>query len=274
MQNTSTIKVPPTPETTLSAIALRSDAHATVLDRYKLDFCCRGARSLGEACKGAGLEVERVLAELNTEASAREEARSAGVDWQDRTPDELIDFIVSTHHDYTRAAFARLTPLVAKVAGKHAARHPELGGIAATLEELEADLLPHMMKEERVLFPYILDLSAPGGAPPPPFFGTVRNPVRMMMLEHDRAAELLAALARTTANFSPPENACVSFRALYAGLAELRLDLLKHVSLENNVLFPKAIALEDARAPAVPSAPAPVLEAATCGVPACRKIDR
>ena len=104
-----------------------------------------------------------------------------------------------------------------------------------------------MMKEERVLFPYIRALGAPGGAPPAPF-GTVRNPVHMMMREHDRAAELLATLADATANFSPPEDACASFRALYAGLAELRLDLLKHVSLENNVLFPKAVALEDATA--------------------------
>ena len=126
MQTTRITIFPPTPETTLSAIALRSDAHATVLDRYKLDFCCRGSRSLQEACRGAGLDVDRVLAELTAEATAREEARSTGVDWQARTPDELIDFIVSTHHDYTRAAFARLAPLVAKVAGKHGDRHPEL----------------------------------------------------------------------------------------------------------------------------------------------------
>ena len=98
-----------------------------------------------------------------------------------------------------------------------------------------------------MLFPYIRALAAPGGAPPAPF-GTVRNPVQMMMREHDRAAELLATLADTTADFTPPEDACASFRALYAGLAELRLDLLKHVSLENNVLFPKAVALEDAAA--------------------------
>ena len=194
MQTTSTTTFPPTPEMTLSAIALRSDAHATVLDRYKLDFCCRGSRSLQEACRGAGLDVDRVLAELTAEATARQEARSAAVDWQDRTPDELIDFIVSTHHDYTRAAFARLAPLVAKVAGKHGDRHPELARVAATFEELAADLGPHMMKEERVLFPYIRALGAPGGAPPAPF-GTVRNPVQMMMREHDRAAELLVALA-------------------------------------------------------------------------------
>ena len=103
------------------------------------------------------------------------------------------------------------------------------------------------MKEERVLFPYIRALGTPGGPPPAPF-GTVRNPVQMMMREHDRAAELLVALADATASFTPPADACLSFRALYAGLAELRLDLLKHISLENNVLFPQAVALEAASA--------------------------
>jgi regulator of cell morphogenesis and NO signaling len=245
MQTPSATNSPPTPETTLSAIALRSDAHATVLDRYKLDFCFRGSRSLEEACRGAGLDVDRVLAELTAAAIARQEARSADVDWR-RTPDELVDYIVSTHHDYTRAAFARLGPLVAKVARKHGDRHPELARVAATYGVLAADLGPHMMKEERVLFPYIRALGVPGVAPTAPF-GTVRNPVQMMMREHDRAGELLAALAGATADFSPPEDACASFRALYVALAELRLDLLKHISLENNVLFPQAVALENAR---------------------------
>ena len=219
MQTTSTTTShsAPTSETTLSAIALRSDAHATVLDRYKLDFCCRGGRSLQEACRGAGLDVDRVLAELTAEVTAREDARAAGVDWQARTPDELIDFIVSTHHDYTRATFARLAPLVVKVAGKHGDRHPELSRVATALAELAEDLVPHMMKEERVLFPYIRALGAPGGAPRAPF-GTVRNPVQMMMREHDRAAELLGTLARVTTDFLPPADACPSFRALYAGL--------------------------------------------------------
>jgi regulator of cell morphogenesis and NO signaling len=100
-------------------------------------------------------------------------------------------------------------------------------------------------REERVLFPFIRGLAAPEGPPSAPF-GSVRNPVHMMMREHDRAAELLAEITTATSDLSPPADACNSFRALYAGLAELRLDLMKHVSLENNVLFPKAIALEQA----------------------------
>ena len=249
MQTTTTTTTTclPTPEMTLSAIALRSDAHATVLHRYKLDFCCRGSRTLGDACRSAGVDVDRVLAALTAEANARQDARSAAVDWHGRPLGELIDFIVSTHHDYTRSAFARLAPLAAKVAGKHGAVHAELARVAATFEELAEDLTSHMLKEERMLFPYIRALAGPGGAPAAPF-GTVRNPVHMMMREHDRAADLLVTLAGATADFSPPEDACPSFRALYAGLAELRLDLLKHISLENNVLFPQAVALETATA--------------------------
>jgi regulator of cell morphogenesis and NO signaling len=246
MQSPSIAFAPLTPETTLSAIALRSDAHATVLDRYKLDFCCRGGRSLGDACHAAGLDVEALLAELAAETAVRKEARAADVDWHARPLGELIDFIVRTHHEYTRTALERLAPLVAKVAGKHGDRHPELARVVHAFDELADDMVPHMMKEERVLFPYIRALATPAGAPPPAF-GTVRNPVRMMIREHDRAGELLAAIASATNELAPPADACNSFRALYAGLAELRLDLLKHVALENNVLFPRAVALEDAR---------------------------
>jgi regulator of cell morphogenesis and NO signaling len=247
MQHGTTIAtIALTPDTLLSTIALRSDAHATVLDRHKLDFCCGGRRSLQEACRAAGVDVDRVLAELTAETAARREVHAADVEWRGRPPGELIAHIVDTHHAYTRAAIARLLPLVAKVARKHSDRHPELFRVEAAFDELAQDMEPHMMKEERVLFPYIRALASPGGAPPAPF-GTVRNPVRMMMREHDRAAELLAEIAAATADLTPPADACNSFRVLYTGLAELRLDLLKHVSLENNVLFPEAIAIEEGR---------------------------
>ena len=172
------------------------------------------------------------------------DSRDVDVEWRDRPPAELIDHIVNTHHAYTRAALAHLTPLLAKVTDKHGAHHPELACVTAAFEELAQDMEPHMMKEERVLFPYIRALASPAGTPRP-FFGTIRNPVRLMMHEHDRAAELFAEISAATSDFSPPPDACASFRALYAGLSELRLDLMNHVSLENDVLFPAAIALEE-----------------------------
>jgi regulator of cell morphogenesis and NO signaling len=236
---------PLNPETALAELALRSDAHAAVLARHHLDFCCGGRKTLSQACAAAGLDVGAVLSELDAELAARA-AATTSPDWSERPLAELADFIVETHHAFTRAAIARITPLLAKVAGKHGERHPELRGIADVFAALATDMEPHMLREERVLFPYIRSLAAPSAAQPPaPPFGTVRNPVRMMMAEHDRAAEQLAAIQDASAGFSAPADACTSYRALYAGLAELHLDLLKHVSLENNVLFPRAVAVED-----------------------------
>jgi regulator of cell morphogenesis and NO signaling len=233
-------------EAPLSEIALRSDAHAAILARHQLDFCCGGKKTLTQACTAAGLDVTSVLAELEAELCARADAKAIGPEWPGRPLDEVITFIVETHHAFTRAAIARITPLLAKVAGKHGQRHPELEKVAAAFGELAAEMEPHMVREERVLFPYIRSLAFDGQLPAPPF-GTVRNPVMMMMTEHERAAGQLAELVEATNGFSPPADACTSYRALYAALAELRLDLLKHVALENNVLFPRAVDAENDR---------------------------
>jgi len=230
-------------DTPLATIALRSDAHAAVLDRHRLDFCCGGGRTLSDACRASGLDVDAVLADLAAEASARSAAGKLP-DWSLRPIPELVDFIVGTHHAYTRAAVSRIAPLLAKVVARHAGHRVELTAVADAFYKLAEELGPHLLREERVLFPYIQALASPEGAPPPPF-GTVRNPVRVMTFEHDRAAELLAALYDATGAFVAPPDVCASYRALYAALAELRLDLLRHVSLENNVLFPRALDLED-----------------------------
>jgi regulator of cell morphogenesis and NO signaling len=236
----------PTAQTPLATIALRADACAAVLARHRLDFCCAGRRTLSEACASAGLDVDGVLAELDAEVAARAAAKALIPDWNERALAEIVAFITGTHHSFTRAAITRIGPLLAKVGAKHGPRHPELARIAGAFGELAADLEPHMLREERVLFPYIRALEEPGAPPTPPFM-TVRNPVRMMMAEHDHAAKLLAELHDATGGFSAPADACTSYRALYAALAELHLDLLKHVSLENNVLFPRAIAVEESR---------------------------
>jgi regulator of cell morphogenesis and NO signaling len=166
-------------------------------------------------------------------------------DWNERPLPELIDHIVDVHHAFTRAAIARLSRLIEKVVACHGARHRELESVAIAFFELTAEMEPHMAREEHVLFPYILALAGPGERPGPPPFLTVRNPVRMMMVQHDQAAQLLAEIQEASQDFAVPEDACASYVALYAGLGELRLDLLTHVWLENNVLFPRAIALED-----------------------------
>jgi regulator of cell morphogenesis and NO signaling len=260
-----TVSQPPSPASTaqpiaadsaVATIARRSDAHAAILDRHHLDFCCGGRRTLAEACNAAGIDCDQVVKELSAaDASA---TGAPPIDWTDRPLPELIDYIVDRHHAYTRAAIARLMPLMEKVAGNHGERHPELPRIAAAFFELAADMEPHMIREEKVLFPYIRALASIGDRLGPPPFGTVRNPVRMMMLEHDRAGELLAQIQEASHDLTPPADACGSYAALYAGLGALRMDLLAHVSLENNVLFPRAIAIEDTlmRPAAPPARPA------------------
>lgn len=245
-------------DSALAVIARRSDAHAAILDRHHLDFCCGGRRTLAESCKAAGIDSEQVLKELNTAEASPSDAALPSVDWSDRPLPELVDHIVDRHHVYTRAAIGRLAPLMEKVVGRHGIRHPELPRVAAAFFELAADMGPHMAREEKILFPYIRALASMGDRLGPPPFGTVQNPVRMMMREHERTAELLAEIQQASQNLTAPADACGSYAALYAGLAALRLDLLAHVSLENNVLFPRAIALEDTLSPA----PAPARRAA------------
>jgi regulator of cell morphogenesis and NO signaling len=250
---------PITGDSGLAAIALRGDAHAAVLDRHRLDFCCGGRRTLVEACRAANVDFAQVVTELNVAAAARSASLQSAKDWNDRPLPEVIDHIVDGHHAYTRAAIARLGPLIEKVGGRHGAGHPELARVATAFFELAAEIGPHMAREEIVLFPYIRALASPGGRPATPPFQTVRNPVRMMMMQHDRAAELLAEIRGASRNFATPADGCGSYAALYAGLRELRLDLLTHVSLENNILFPRAIALENT----VPRSPSGS-RAATC----------
>lgn len=129
----------------------------------------------------------------------------------------------------------------------HGENHPELRGVGLLFERLCADLNPHMFKEERVLFPYILDLaraSVNNGQVPFAPFGTVNNPVRMMMREHDSAGEILRELRAVTSDYTTPADGCISYRTLYEALAALEKDLHQHIHLENNILFPRAIELE------------------------------
>ena len=246
LQSTAASATPPlTADTPMATIALRSDAHAAVLDRHRLDFCCGGQLSLAEACGAAGVDVRLILSELHDAAVSRLASAVPREDWSERPLTELVEHIVETHHAFTRGALARISALTKKVFAHHGERHPELARVSVAFFNLASDLMPHMAREEGVLFPYIRALADPKGAPPP-HFRTVRNPVRVMMMEHDHAAELLSEIKDASADFKAPADACGSYFALYAALAELRFDLLKHVSLENNLLFPRAIALEDA----------------------------
>jgi regulator of cell morphogenesis and NO signaling len=170
-------------------------------------------------------------------------------DFLNATLAELIDHIIETHHIFTRNEIGRLRELLDKVCGVHGQNHPELAHLRSLFETLSLELEPHMMKEERVLFPYVIGMedavSNERSVTTPPFI-TVANPVRMMMLEHDRAGELLKQMRRLTSDYTPPPDACTSYQTLYQALDAFEKDLHQHIHLENNILFPRAVKMEGA----------------------------
>jgi regulator of cell morphogenesis and NO signaling len=222
---------------TLASLVAEAAQRSTVFERLGLDYCCHGQRSLADACAAAGVDVERVAAELA--AIAPVELGPVPVE-----PSALADHIEARHHGYLHSELPGLSALSAKVAAAHGHRHPELARVHELVTELRAELEPHLAREERVLFPAIRALDRGQRGFP---FGTVRNPVRMMMIEHDRAGELLGDLRAATSGYAAPADACASYRALYGRLRHLEADTHLHIHLENNVLFPAAIALEGAR---------------------------
>ncbi len=232
------------PTTPLGAIVTDHPDLARHLERLGLDYCCGGRRSLAEACDERGLDPGAVAGELNQAAGpARPEA------WASMGPAELVDHLESTHHAYLHAELPRIEALLEKVEGVHGGRHPELAFVKVTFDELAMELAPHLAKEERVLFPMVRELAAApaDGAAPSFHCGSLANPIRVMLVDHDRAGELLERLRSLTSGYEPPPDACASYQALYAALAQLEADTHLHVHKENNVLFPAVLELESVR---------------------------
>jgi regulator of cell morphogenesis and NO signaling len=223
---------------TLAELVTADPSTARVLERHGLDYCCGGRRSLRAACEERGIDAGSLLAELG------ELGAGPAPDWASMGPAELVEHLESTHHRYLHEELPLLSALAEKVVGVHGGRHPELAEVRGTYEELRADLEPHLMKEERVLFPMIRELVA-AGETPELHCGSIANPIGVMLMEHDRAGELLAHLRRSTDTYRPPEDACNSYRVLYSRLAQLEGDVHLHVHKENNLLFPAVLALAD-----------------------------
>jgi len=232
---------------TVRDLAVEVPNATRVFEKYGIDYCCGGKKPLEEACSQANLSLQEILSALQD--AAKTPLSPAG-DLQSGSLAELIDHIVRTHHRYTRDEITHLTPLLEKVSAKHGQKHPELLTIQTTFAGLAQELTLHLMKEENVLFPYIIRmeeavLQQEPVLPPP--FGTVQNPIRMMMQEHDGAGEALREIRWASGNFAAPEDACTSFRVLYKALEAFEADLHQHIHLENNILFPRAAEMEQQR---------------------------
>jgi regulator of cell morphogenesis and NO signaling len=233
-----------TQETSVGLIVADRLGRAHVLDRFGIDYCCHGSRPLGQACDALTLDVDRVLAEI-AESDQRGAEDLDRTDYTAMSAGELADQIVASHHAYLRQELPRLSVLIAKVAAAHSQKHPELVELQQTFAELRLELESHLMKEERVLFPLVKQLEA-AREPFSMHCGTVENPIRVMEHEHESAGSALERIRKLTRNYEAPEDACASFKALFSDLSSLEFDLHRHIHKENNILFPKAAALESA----------------------------
>jgi regulator of cell morphogenesis and NO signaling len=231
---------------TVRDIAVEFPGSTRVFEKIGIDYCCGGGKLLKDACVAAGLKLNDVLNSLQ-QAEVEQEIDKEFMNWQSESPTKLISYIVLKHHSFTRQELERIENLLLKVCSVHGVRHPELINIQATFSSLKEELIPHMYKEENVLFPYInrmeeaMSKKLSFNLPP---FGTVHNPLRVMMYEHDRAGELLSKIRELSGNYSVPEDGCISFKTLYQALEGLELDLHQHIHLENNILFPRAAEME------------------------------
>lgn len=234
-----------TPQTTVRDIAIEQPASIRVFEKFGIDYCCGGRKPLAEACRERALDPEAVLAAI---AMVTESVPDAAPDWATATLGGLCRYMVVTHHEYVRAELPRLHQLAQKVVARHGNTHPELPQIQQKIAAVGEELLQHLAKEEMMLFPYITNLErnmATCGPRSLGCFGTVRNPIGVMMAEHDSAGETLAEIRELSRDYTAPEGSCPTYRGFYQALSEFENDLHQHVHLENNILFPRAIELEE-----------------------------
>ena len=228
------------PNVTVGELVAQRPARSRVFEVLGIDFCCGGKRPLREACAAKGLDaatVATMLAALESGGPAQD-----GADWTAATMTALCDHIEATHHAYLRAELPRLAAMVRKVVDAHAERDGRLRELHAVFHAFTQELASHMMKEEQVLFPIVRAIES--GDTDPRHCGSVRNPIGVMEHEHDQAGLALARMRELTSDYTPPADACNTWRALLDGLRELEQDMHQHVHKENNILFPRAAEAE------------------------------
>lgn len=227
---------------TVREIAVELPVATRIFEEFRIDYCCGGRTMFLEACRNAAADPEKVSQSIQ---KVIETEKTNDFEWlKTTTLTNLINYIVEKHHTFTRDEIVNLSALMAKVVNKHGERNLSLFQLEKLFNELCHDLIQHLMKEEQVLFPYILELENSGEIVSMPCFGTVQNPIKMMLMEHDSAGDFLQKMREITDNYSVPEGACLSFSALYSRIEAFERDLHQHIHLENNVLFPLAAELE------------------------------
>jgi len=223
---------------TVGELVAERPGRSRVFQSFQIDFCCQGRRTLGEACAGKGVSLDDVVAQLEAELSDKSPSGSnpAGL-----PPHELAEYIVATHHAFLRREFPRLRAMSERVAHVHGEHTPSLREVFKVYCGLESELYSHMMKEEQILFPAVSAMSRGESGPV-----QLDGPIACMIHEHDDAGQAMGRLHELTGGYQPPVDACNTYRALFAGLADLEHDLHRHIHLENSVLFPAAQKMAEA----------------------------
>lgn len=227
----------------LAQIVNTNHRAAIVFEKYHLDFCCKGKRSLQEACTEKELKIEEVIADL--ERTEQINGSLTAVDYSTMSLAQLSEYIVLTHHSYVKKEMPAILGYLQKVAFKHGDRHPEMIKVLQLFTAVKEEMEHHMQKEELVLFPRIKEVERIVAEKREIIINHtyLASPIHMMEQEHDHAGSLLAEIRQLTDNYTPPADACTTYRLSYAALEAFELDLHRHVHLENNILFPKALEL-------------------------------
>ncbi|MBN8833453.1 MAG: iron-sulfur cluster repair di-iron protein [Niastella sp. SCN 39-18] len=229
-------------EETLGQIAAHDLRKAEVFKKYGLDFCCGGKKTVKEACAEKGIDPAKVEQELQQADKAPNTRPLPYGEWN---LDFLADYIVNTHHSFVRKTLPDLSAYANKVKQVHGGQHPELIRIHELVEEVNDEMSSHMIKEEKILFPYIKELvGANKGEAHAAQLGSVRNPINMMEMEHELVGKNMEEIRHLSRDYTLPEDACASYSLLFRMLEEFEDDLHLHIHLENNILFPKALEIE------------------------------
>jgi regulator of cell morphogenesis and NO signaling len=233
------------PETTVAEIATSAPATIRIFQDHQIDYCCGGRIPLAQACAAQGLDVDTLLHELQGAVAPV----SGDPVWVNETLAALVRHIQARYHEPLRLELPRLEAMLDKVVSRHGDHLPgTLLPLQRAFKELQAELLVHMAKEDRVLFPFIVKLEAGAEVPAADTPNWIQSPIAAMEADHEEAGRALAFIRDVTGSFAPPEWACPTFRGLYYGLSQLEADMHVHVHLENNILFPRAARLSDRRA--------------------------
>lgn len=217
---------------------------ADVFKNHGIDFCCGGSKTIEQVCQKHHVDLQQLTDELEQKLSTTDRPE---VDYNEWPLDKLCDHIIKVHHRYVEDTIPLLKGYLEKVVLVHGKAHPELNQIKMLFEESAGELTKHMRKEELMLFPFIRKMvkaADKNALVDQPMFGTVENPVSMMMQEHDTEGNRFKQIARLANDYQPPAEACNTYRVTFHKLREFEEDLHLHIHLENNILFPKAIALE------------------------------